>query len=390
MGTKINTQRECKRHGGMAMFKIKAYKIKTLSLLMCVLFALLCGCTSSGETYEKTPHISENMGEIPEHLVVVNSYNTIKHEIKNIVAEGEKEGKFAVVDYWGELDADIKSIIKEITTLDPIGSYAVSSIMYEQAKAVGFQQLSVSVEYKKTPLEIKSVKMTTDDSDFEQKLSDMFGNFETKGSFMLVTTKTDEELYEQVLKGYYLSADTAIGLKSLKVSPVRDTMYKQIIEIEIAYVWEKETLIKMSGEVENAVNKLCVQYKGSTHEEKMEFIANYLRTEVSLNAEAMRVVAETGNIQPKFAVYSAYGALIENDASQSGIALAAKMMCDTLGIESRFIMGEKDFVSHAWILVKNGEIWQHCDVTSAGERYIIPQGDIAEGYKYNVKLYPTE
>ncbi|MBR4878771.1 MAG: hypothetical protein IKU13_02940, partial [Clostridia bacterium] len=342
-------------------------KLAVLVLVGCLLFS---GCSIGGEVYEKTPHLSDEPGQIPADMVVVSTYSAIKGKIQEMVNSAVPSAKFAVVDYWGDIDTDIKDIIMQITTDDPVGSYAVSSIIYEQAKTIDYHQVSLSIQYKKTADEIRNIINIRNHEDFENHLFDMFSKFKTKQVFNVSVSETESELIDLAYKAYYNSPTTAVGLKSVKISPVKDTRMNQIIEFELEYLWNKADLLIMQDTIEKTVHELSADMLDKTTDEKIQFIYDYLQT-IPVDNEAMIVVAETNNTQAKTEPYSAYGALINGKTAQSGIALAAKTMCDVLEVPSIIVEGDKNDIPHLWLMVKRGDIWQHFDVSNTEGNYII-------------------
>ncbi len=62
-------------------------------------------------------------------------------------------------------------------------------------------------------------------------------------------------------------------------------------------------------------------------------------------------------------IYRAYGALINKDAVCNGYAEALQLLFACAGIESKFVLGTADGISHAWNLVKLDNEWYHLDAT---------------------------
>ena len=361
-------------------------KIRLLSVI-CAGCLLLSGCSIGGEVYEKTPHFTgEQEGQIPADMIVVSTYSAIKTKLQEMINSAQPSIKLAVVDYWGDVDTDIKDIIMQITTEDPVGSYAVSSIIYEQAKTIGYHQVSLSVQYKKTAQEIKNIINIKNQEDFELQLSDTFRQFKTKQVFNVSVPGTESELIEMAYKAYYNNPETSIGLKSVKFSQIKDTKMNQILEMDIEYLWDKADLLIMRDITEKAAEEIVAEYHDKTTDEKIQFIYDYLQS-VPIDAESMIVVSETNNTQPKSEPYSAYGALVSGKTSQSGIALSAKLFCDILDVPSYIIEGKKNDVPHLWLVVDRGDIWQHFDVTNADGNYIISTIDLAQNYHFNENIY---
>lgn len=62
-------------------------------------------------------------------------------------------------------------------------------------------------------------------------------------------------------------------------------------------------------------------------------------------------------------IYRAYGALINKDAVCNGYAEALQLLFACAGIESKFVLGTADGISHAWNLVQLDGKWYHLDAT---------------------------
>ena len=363
---------------------VKNWVIKlTACLLLCLVVA---GCGVKGEVYEKTPHTESPQGEVPDGLIIVNTYQEVVNELKQIVATATPSAKLAVVDYLGDIDTDLREIIHDITQVDAVGSFAVSSIVYEQAKALGYQQVSFTIQYKRTEAEIKSIITALSASDFENKMAEMFQNFDTGRIIKYAFSGGEEELLQQINKMYYADPSWAMGLKNINLSPLKDSATPQIIEITTEYLWEKDQLIAKRKSIEDKIAQICQPFTQLDWDGKVAAISNYITQNMEIDQDANHVVNETGNTQPKADVYTAFGALIDGKAAQGGIALAAKGMLDYLEMESIVVVGTKQGQSYIWLMVKKGNIWYHYDPTNEGE-HILPSVTVAEQYDYNRKIF---
>ena len=346
----------------------------------------LSGCAIKGEIYEKTPHAYEPKDEIPSELTVVKSYVEIKNHLENIIGLGIDSTKLAVVDYWGDIEKDLKEIIGELTTEDPLGIYAVSSVAYEQAKASGYYQVNISVQHKKTSEEIRSIITVKSDEELENELIDMLSDFQSKKVFRVWKAYDVETLNEIVKKAYYSSPSSAVGLKNVSFGPLNEGSNGQIFEVSAEYLYTHDELFMKKQQIEQAGAEMCAEAENYTTDEKIAFIYDKI-SEIELDSEAMIVVTETGDTQHKTDTYSAYGAIFNKKSAQSGIAMTEKLMCDILEIPNRIIVGKKDGVPHIWLMIQRGESWQHFDATGGRENYIISSIDLAQHYEYNMEIY---
>ena len=136
-------------------------------------------------------------------MTIVTTYAAIKNQLKEMVSSAIPSAKLAVMDYWGDIDSDLKNIIGEITTIDPIGTFAVSSIVYEQAKAAAYHQVSISIQYKRTEEEIKSIKDVPNDRALREEIAEMVGNFNTYSLLNVATNKNEDDIIKLINKLYY-------------------------------------------------------------------------------------------------------------------------------------------------------------------------------------------
>ncbi len=95
-----------------------------------------------------------------------------------------------------------------------------------------------------------------------------------------------------------------------------------------------------------------------------ESMTNYDKEKV-FHDYIVKNCAYSSNIDqpPSSDIYRAYGALVNGDAVCNGYAEALHLLLTCAGIESRFVIGTADGVSHAWNLVNLNGKWFHLDAT---------------------------
>ena len=119
----------------------------------------------------------------------------------------------------------------------------------------------------------------------------------------------------------------------------------------------------------HAAQEIAGGLEGETEEEKLEAIASWLLENVDIDEEATRVVSETGGLQRKTAPYTAYGALIDREAAQSGLVLAAEVLGRQVGLDCTVVIGRQGEEVYWWLAVETDEGWLHLDLLSKeGER----------------------
>ncbi|ODU56082.1 MAG: hypothetical protein ABT01_04660 [Clostridium sp. SCN 57-10] len=349
------------------------------SLLACILcLAVLCGCTarSEGEYYVEVPHADNaHVKEFPDQNSI-SSFFSLRNAVLNIIRSARTNETLRISDYTGNLDEDLKSITTEMTTENPLGMYAVSSILFEQTSILSYRKLKVTMQYRRATEEIRAVSEVLSMYDFERSLTDIFQSFGQGHVYSFLTfTDSEDTFRNRLIQCWTSNPAAAIGLSEIGVTNYPEDAQNRIVEISIKYLEETETLKKQRQQLEEAAGDICAAFTGKTEKEKMTFIYQYLRANVTYLADDTVGMAGAGVILPRISRYTAYGALIEHRASQAGMVLAAKLLCAQLGMTSQFVLGEKAGEPYCWLVVKTEGQTLHFDVTTS---------------EYRIEAKPTE
>ena len=116
----------------------------------------------------------------------------------------------------------------------------------------------------------------------------------------------------------------AVGLDRVSCTRYPEDGESYVLEIDPSYASDPEQLGIRADTVRSRADEICVQTDGG-YGVKADFINSYLYNNISYDQNARRVVNETLAGQPKTSIYTAYGALFEGNAAQSGLVLAASV-----------------------------------------------------------------
>lgn len=343
-------------------------KTAALGLAMTMLLGVCTGCDrNSGEYYTETVHSEkQNILPVEGEDSGINGYYTLKGAILNMVSMGRSEDVFRVGKYSGDLEADLKLIIQEITTVEPIGIYGVASMTVDQTRVLTYRELSVSIQYKRTAAELRSIIDIRSPYDLR---SHMAALMTAMGEGRVFRTVDGVQLEEDIQKAVYTAwincGAEAPGIDYAAADFYPEGQDKAILEIRPQYIDEPEvhqakvTQIRAKGaEAAGSLDRT------SRMEEQLEALANWLMENVVYDHSAQRVVNETGGEQRKGSSYTAYGALVQGEAAQSGFVLAASVLLDQLEIEHEVVTGLVGEDIYSWIMVNDGEREILFDVTA--------------------------
>ena len=343
-------------------------KTAALSLTLLMALGLCSGCNrNTGEYYTETIHSEkQNVLPVEGEDSGINGYYTLKGAILNMVGLGRGEDVFRVGRYSGDLEADLKLIIQEITTAEPIGIYGVSSITVDQTRVLTYRELSVSIQYKRTAAELRSIMDIRSTYDLQSRMAALLT---TMGEVRVFSVGDGIELQENIQKEVYTAwincgAD-APGLDYAAADFYPEGQDKAILEICPQYIDEPEVHQAKAAQIRAKGGEVAETLRRSGRlDEQLEGLADWLMENVVYDYSAQRVVNETGGEQRKGSSYTAYGALVNGEAAQSGFVLAASVVLEQLDVEHEVVTGYVGEDIYSWITLNDGERQILFDVTA--------------------------
>lgn len=350
------------------------------------------GCMeNSGEYYTEIPHTAAEVGEDNRFGEDgADNYYALQSAVLSMIGARRESNVIPITNYSGSLEDDIKKLTQEIMTENPLGCFAVASLGFDQTRVLTYQELSISIQYKRSAVEIAAVKETPTVEDFERRLTDILSDYGSGGFYSVTDLQdSDEELYQRVLKCWLSSANTAYGLKNIEFESFPAKASRRIVEVKIEWTDDPYTLKEQSNKAFQRAESVCQGKETLDTAEKLRFIEQFLSSKVIYDDKAMRVVAETNGRQPRTSTYTAYGALLEGQAAQSGMVHAAKLMLDQLQVPCRLISGSNGGISYVWLRVQVDGVWYYYDPLGQVSLMNEEQAKLA-GYVYDTMVYHFE
>ena len=330
--------------------------------------SLLAGCDrNTGEYYTETAH-SEKQTVLPSESddSGINGYYTLKGAVLNMVNMGLSEDVFRVGQYSGDLEADLKVIIQEITTAEPIGIYGVSSITVDQTRVLTYRELAVSIQYKRAALDLRSIVDVRSDYDLHSRIATLLGTLGESRAFQVTDGVALRDRIQREIYAAWMSCGAdAPGLDYMAADFYPEGQDKTILEIRPQYTVEQEVQQAQTQQILAQAEEIAAQLpaEGSLHE-RLDAVSFWLYENVEYDYSAQRVVNETGGEQRKSVRYTAYGALVDRAAAQSGFVLAASVLLDRLDIDHEVVTGTVGEDIYSWITLPDDRSSLIFDVTA--------------------------
>lgn len=363
-------------------------KYVALLLVSCSLI-FGCGCgRSTGEFYSESVHVPTKTSEDPYgQSISIGNYYELKSAVLAMIDRHGETNTVPIVDYEGELDEDLQAIALEITTVNPLGCFAVSSLTFDQTRVLAYRELNIAVQYKRSGEEITSVREAPGVGDLERQLTDLLTGNGTSAFYSVNNVSdTDAVLYQRAIKCWLSSPQTAYGLKGITFVSYPENAAQRIIEVKPQWLYTPDEAREQSRLVNERVAQVASTFVGETLEEKLAFVSAYLLQNVRLDEQAIRIVPGQSEDFQRTETFTAYGALINGSAAQAGIAHAAKLLCDALEVQSTVVSGTLQGGVQVWLKIQNGDTTANCDLTKNG--FLLSEDDIkTAGYDYSATVY---
>ena len=143
---------------------------------------------------------------------------------------------------------------------------------------------------------------------------------------------------------------------------VSTTSYSDAARVTYTYYMNYYTTAEQEKQLTSAVTSALasLNLNGKTEAEKVVAIHNYICDHVDYDYDGLSDSSNTVK-------YTAYGALCNGKAVCNGYAVLFYRMCKEAGLSVRIISGTANGGSHAWNIVRVGDVYYNVDTTWDGQ-----------------------
>jgi hypothetical protein len=369
--------------GGLEMKKIMSF------LVAMAIFLSLTGCANMLE--EEYLSIEEHSYTSPENDVTVNvvevsNYKELLDSIINMIAEYSEEETVRFTNYSGDIENDVADVCVEIMNNTPIGAYSTYYVGYTINKFVSYYEAEISIIYKKTEEQVVSVIKAEDDDDVKNELEQAL---RYNMDYIALDTKseniTKEIIVDFIKDTYYENPEYAIIMPEITVSVYPEDGDEHIVEAEMEYPYIDSLMSAMQSRLDSKIQV----YKDELAQEN-----DYMKLEKLCSMIYENVVCDNTNMTEENyaatdAMNTAYSALVSAKASSEGIAMAVKMICDSMNIECYVVIGKLDDNVHAWNIVDYNGNYYHLDASRYGNGiFLVNDEEIKSNYWWDTSAFP--
>lgn len=304
--------------------------ILALFLLLCLLLSS-CGEVLAGSYQTSSPHMDRPATAEDSTAIRVENYRELVSAVLYFVAQGEETGVIQLYDYPGDVETAVTSACLEVATQDPLGAYCVDYIRHETTRVVSYDQATISIHYRRTMEQVRSMVKVTGTSAIRTELQEALEAFQREVVLRVTYFSEDEDSIRALIRqAYYDTPATALGMPQIEINLYPDSGSQRVVEILLAYPEPIEELQKKSEELTQTLDELVLPNPGGPNR------PTNLQASVALEtAKVLREVAvytPEGNSTP-------YAALVEGKADSEGMALAYSLCCGMIGLSCEMVEG---------------------------------------------------
>ena len=247
----------------------------------------------------------------------------------------------------------------DIANNTPLGAYAVYYITSSVSRIVSYYEAKIEITYKRTANETESVISVKSADALREIIRSAVSDYDYTLTVATDASDIGEAFITSVVDELYYS-DPMLSVMHPSVSVVSypQTGLDRIIEIKFAYTYLKTSLVSMHERLRESAADITDGAPSDDDAVKLLYIAETLAGSVELRENTW----DSGEYDNLSTENTAYGALVRSSATSEGFAMAVKLLCDSLGIESTVVRGRLGSLDRAWNLVALGDDRYHVDV----------------------------
>ena len=365
-------------------------KRRILSLVLAAaLLTVLGGCALFERDYEYSEPFTGRLEPTGGNAAEIRNYSMLKAAILDMINNRRYSGEFRFSSYHGNVSDDLAAVCFEVKSANPLGVFAVDTISYDTSRIVSYYVAEVSVTYRRTLEEIRSIHTVSGTAELAVFLRDETVAARAERAIIRAyLPQIDEARIEELLEELYLEDPAGMVLPvTAEIESYPREGSSRIFDVSLYYPLTETRRSSLSHAIEVQAEELCAQVQERRPETEAE---------TALACAEALCAGQSGNGPGAAFGGSVYGALVERSADSRGIALAYSVLCRKLGLDCIVVQGSTGAMgseTHWWnILTIDGENY-HADVSRLAEApeesFLLDDDSLWGVYIWDTERYPA-
>lgn len=323
---------------------------RMILLAFCLLIFTGCSALAPDSYLSIAPHQSTDAQTISTDAATATDYKSLKSAILAQVRAGQSEGIIHVTGYNGVVEDDLNTAAYEVSTLDPLGAYAIEYMTHSCSRILSLYELRISITFRRTPMEISQIQYTSTRDRLQDRLNTAIENNETRFAVRINNYRHQEQEIPTMVKDYCLSNPaTVMEIPWVSVAIYPETGTTRILEVTLQYENSPQQLAEKQKAVQEGIDAAAeyIRYREGDYD-KIQLLYSYL--------------AERFNYEQKETATPLYDALCSGVADPLGLSQAWQLICQQAGMKCHTVFGLRGSEDYNWNIVFNGENYRHLDL----------------------------
>ena len=351
-------------------------KQKMLTALL-ALSLLLSGCSWSVSPYASvTPHKEQQRNNRTD-VVMASNYLELLESMKAIIADGVEVSAINVAEYPAStLAHGMERAVQYALLNDPIGAYAVESIVYETGSSSGMPAISVSITYRHNSSEIRRIRRVENMDALRTAVSVALEGYDP--SLVMLVENYEPEDFTQFVQDYAQQNPQTIMETPQVVENIYGTGNERMVELIFSYQTGRDDLRRMQKQV-SPVFEAAALYVSGDGEEYQKF------------SQLFAFLMERFDYKLETSITPAYSLLHYGVGDSRAFATIYAAMCRSAELECMIVNGTRLGEPWSWNIVREDGYYYHVDLLRSSEygRYRQFADSSMDGYVWDYASYPS-
>lgn len=322
---------------------------------------------------ETTSTVEETEAPLPE----AGEYYQLRNILRSFVLDGTEHGQVLVRNYNGDLEQDLRLMVRYLTEQDPVSAYATDYISCERREAEDGWLIQMDAVYRRSVSEISSIRSVRGREAALQAMRTALR--EMQSSVTLQVSGYVQEDFAKQLTDYCLMHPEEIPeIPEITTAVYPDWGNVRVVEVHFVYQNDRETQRSRKAETESNLSAAYnyIRYARSDLR-KLQLLYSYFTSrfpDQELKAGA-----------------TVYTLLCQGEGDSRSFASVVRYLCERAGMEAYLVLGEREDAPYAWNIIRLEDRFVHVDFQSdalAGEGLTLRSDAEMTGYTWDAAAYP--
>jgi len=346
-------------------------------LLILSMSLLLGGCSWANRSYVSVEPHKEQRQTMQTDVIMASDYLELLGALEEMIASGTEVAAIKVPEYPEDaIEYGMNRAVRHSMQNDPIGSYAVSDILYELGSSGGVPAVSVNISYLHNRSEIQRIRKAADSQAAEEIVAEALQGYEP--SIVILVEEYELRDFTQFVQDYAEeNPQTVMEIPQVSQSDY-GTGRDRVLELIFTYQTSRDALRRMQSQVKPVFDAASLYVSGEG-EDYQKFSQLYA------------FLMERFDYKFETSITPSYSLLRHGVGDSRAFATVYAAMCRSAGLECMTVTGTRSGEPWTWNIVLDDGCYYHVDLlrSNVSGQFREFTDDQMETYVWDYSAYPA-